>query len=194
MADPGFPEGGADLVGGANSRGSYLSKNLYVETKESGHPLDPPMTTLFAVDDFVWTHWETMWNSIEWGHQIQGQGQYLKILESWGKPLYQHKTVCADSNKGSEQMNMLVIYKQLLLFFRHRIKASHISNNYHWYYSHHFDHIRNELDHFKHRFEHKMKLFRHFSELVSWNLGEDFASVVQSLDCLDTIVVIDLTG
>ena len=30
MADPGFP------VGGANSRGGYVLKNLYVKTKESG--------------------------------------------------------------------------------------------------------------------------------------------------------------
>ena len=30
VADPGFP------VGGANSRGGYVSKNLYVKTKESG--------------------------------------------------------------------------------------------------------------------------------------------------------------
>ena len=52
MADPGFPIGGADFVGGANSRGGYVSKNLYVKTKESGPlggrtpaaPLDPPMT------------------------------------------------------------------------------------------------------------------------------------------------------
>ena len=31
-----FPWGGANLVGGANSQGSYVSKNLYVKTKESG--------------------------------------------------------------------------------------------------------------------------------------------------------------
>ena len=38
VTDPGFPVGGGiDLVGGGpNSRGSYVSKNLYVETKESG--------------------------------------------------------------------------------------------------------------------------------------------------------------
>ena len=38
VAEPGFPlGGGADLVGwGANSRGGYVSKNLYVKTKESG--------------------------------------------------------------------------------------------------------------------------------------------------------------
>ena len=41
VADPGFPVGGggggADLVGGgANSQGSYVSKNLYVKMKESG--------------------------------------------------------------------------------------------------------------------------------------------------------------
>ena len=55
VADPGFPlkEGGVDLVGGGiDSRGSYVSKILYVKIKESGllggmhlaHPLDPPMT------------------------------------------------------------------------------------------------------------------------------------------------------
>ena len=52
MADPGFPVGGdVDLVGGGvDSQDGYVSKNLYVETKESGplggvrraHPLDPP--------------------------------------------------------------------------------------------------------------------------------------------------------
>ena len=38
VADPGFPVGGvADLVGGgANSRGGYFLKNLYVKTKEFG--------------------------------------------------------------------------------------------------------------------------------------------------------------
>ena len=52
VADPGFPVGGHQPRGGAaNSRGGYVSKNLYVETKESGplggahqqRPLDPPM-------------------------------------------------------------------------------------------------------------------------------------------------------
>ena len=53
-ADPGFPVGGAvDLVGGGvDSWGSYVSKMLYVKTKELGPlgggragrvPLDPPM-------------------------------------------------------------------------------------------------------------------------------------------------------
>ena len=36
VADPGFPVGGANLIGGANSRCGYVSKNLYVKTKESG--------------------------------------------------------------------------------------------------------------------------------------------------------------
>ena len=56
MADPGFPVGGGvavDLVGGGvDSRGGYISKILYVKTKESGPlggravgmpPLDLPM-------------------------------------------------------------------------------------------------------------------------------------------------------
>ena len=52
VADPWIPVGGVDLVGGADSWGSYVSKILYVETKESGPlrglapdtiPLDPPM-------------------------------------------------------------------------------------------------------------------------------------------------------
>ena len=53
VADPGFPIGGVDIVeGGTNSRGCYVSKNLYVKTKESGplggrvpdtSPLDPPL-------------------------------------------------------------------------------------------------------------------------------------------------------
>ena len=57
MADPGYPVGGVDLVrGGVDSRGSYVSKILYVKTKESGPiggrapgtPLNPPMNyTLF---------------------------------------------------------------------------------------------------------------------------------------------------
>ena len=57
VADPGFPVGGVDLVGGGvNSRGSYVSKILYVKTKESRPlgegvrrarpPLDPPMDRL----------------------------------------------------------------------------------------------------------------------------------------------------
>ena len=37
VADPGFPVGGRrPYRGGANSRGGYVSKNLYVKTKESG--------------------------------------------------------------------------------------------------------------------------------------------------------------
>ena len=37
MPDPGFPVGGVDLVGGSvDSRGGYVSKILYVKTKESG--------------------------------------------------------------------------------------------------------------------------------------------------------------
>ena len=37
VADPGFPVGGSvDLVGGVISRGSYVSKILYVRTKDSG--------------------------------------------------------------------------------------------------------------------------------------------------------------
>ena len=57
MADPGFPVGGGvDLVGGGvDSRGGYVSKILYVKTKELGPlggaragrpPLDPPMLLL----------------------------------------------------------------------------------------------------------------------------------------------------
>ena len=44
MADPGVPVGGFNLVGGGGTdyQGGYVSKILYVETKESG-PLDPPM-------------------------------------------------------------------------------------------------------------------------------------------------------
>ena len=34
VVDPGFSIGG--LIGGTNSRGGYISKNLYVKTKESG--------------------------------------------------------------------------------------------------------------------------------------------------------------
>ena len=56
MVDPGFPVGGVDLVGGGggggvDSRGSYISKILYVKMNldPSGHvrrarPLDPPMS------------------------------------------------------------------------------------------------------------------------------------------------------
>ena len=55
MADSGFPvAGGVDLVGGVDSRGSYIVKILYVEMKESGplgdvrraRPLDPPMMSI----------------------------------------------------------------------------------------------------------------------------------------------------
>ena len=43
VADPGFPIGGGmDLVGGGvDSRGGYISKILYVKTKELG-PLGGP--------------------------------------------------------------------------------------------------------------------------------------------------------
>ena len=41
VADPGFPVGGGvDLVGGRGLRGGYVSKNLYVKTKESAGPLE----------------------------------------------------------------------------------------------------------------------------------------------------------
>ena len=53
VADPEFPVGGIDLVGGSiDSWGGYVLKMLYVEMKESGPlgggvhracPLDPPM-------------------------------------------------------------------------------------------------------------------------------------------------------
>ena len=53
-----------DLVGGANSRGGYVSKNLYVKTKESGplggarrrRPLDLPMYyVIFSQNSaYVW--------------------------------------------------------------------------------------------------------------------------------------------
>ena len=37
VADSGFPVGGGvDLVGGVDFGGSYVSKNLYVKTKEPG--------------------------------------------------------------------------------------------------------------------------------------------------------------
>ena len=36
VVDPGFSIGGIDLMGGADSQGSYLPKILSVETKESG--------------------------------------------------------------------------------------------------------------------------------------------------------------
>ena len=51
-----FLWGGRQPREGANSRGDYISKNLYVETKESGPlggggapaaPLDPPMLMIF---------------------------------------------------------------------------------------------------------------------------------------------------
>ena len=52
VADPRFPVGGVDLIGGVDSRGNYVSKILYVKTKESGAlggvlqastNVDPPM-------------------------------------------------------------------------------------------------------------------------------------------------------
>ena len=37
VANPGFPSGDLDLMGGGvDSRGGYVSKILYVKTKESG--------------------------------------------------------------------------------------------------------------------------------------------------------------
>ena len=36
VAGPGFPVGGRRPLGGADSQGGYVSKILYVETKESG--------------------------------------------------------------------------------------------------------------------------------------------------------------
>ena len=66
VADPGFPVGGSvDLVGGVISRGSYVSKILYVRTKDSGlggvcraRPLDPPM----GVNTKHLTELVTWWN------------------------------------------------------------------------------------------------------------------------------------
>ena len=58
MADPGFP-----VWGGINSRGSYILKILYVETKESGPlgghaPGKPPRSTndifVVAMKERVW--------------------------------------------------------------------------------------------------------------------------------------------
>ena len=51
MADPGFLVGGRGPCRDVDPRGGYVSKILYVETKESGplggvswaRPLDPPM-------------------------------------------------------------------------------------------------------------------------------------------------------
>ena len=43
VADPWFPIGDVDLVGGGiDSRGGYVSKILYVEMKESGPQGMPP--------------------------------------------------------------------------------------------------------------------------------------------------------
>ena len=36
VADPGLPKGNVNLIGGVDSHGGYVSKNVYVETKESG--------------------------------------------------------------------------------------------------------------------------------------------------------------
>ena len=59
VANPGFPLGGVDLVGGGiDSRGSYISKIVYVEMKESGPlgverapgtPLDPTMNRVLVI-------------------------------------------------------------------------------------------------------------------------------------------------
>ena len=49
-----------NLVGGVDSRGGYVSKNLYVKTKESGPlggrapgtpPQDPPMISVILIDN-----------------------------------------------------------------------------------------------------------------------------------------------
>ena len=54
---PGFPVGDAELIGGANSRYSAVSKKLFVKTKESG-PLGrvcaggPPMWSAVADPGF----------------------------------------------------------------------------------------------------------------------------------------------
>ena len=62
MADPGFPVGGGmDLVGGSvDSRGSYVSKILYVKTKELG-PLGgvragriPPRSANAVINFYEW--------------------------------------------------------------------------------------------------------------------------------------------
>ena len=59
VADPGFPAGGrGPRKGGMDSRSGYVSKILYVETKESGPlgrrepgtpPLDPPVMSIPCV-------------------------------------------------------------------------------------------------------------------------------------------------
>ena len=55
VADPGFPVGGVDLVGGMDSQGGYISKILYTEYERirtlrqacAGQaPLDSPMICL----------------------------------------------------------------------------------------------------------------------------------------------------
>ena len=53
VADPGFPIGGINLVGGVHSWSGYVSKILYVETKESGplgkeQPQNPQRTCTAA--------------------------------------------------------------------------------------------------------------------------------------------------
>ena len=59
VADPGFPIGGVDLVEDVDSQGDYISRILYVKTKESGplgrgarwaRPLDLPMDVTFFMN------------------------------------------------------------------------------------------------------------------------------------------------
>ena len=59
VADPGFPVGDADLIGGANSQSSYVSKNLYVKIKESG-PLGGHIPPGSANGLYHCIQWETV--------------------------------------------------------------------------------------------------------------------------------------
>ena len=64
VADPGFPTGGIDFIGGIDSRGGYVSKILYVEMKKSGplgghapgSPLDLPMPSIVGSGGTSGTH------------------------------------------------------------------------------------------------------------------------------------------
>ena len=81
MADPGFPVGDIDPLGGVNLQHERFMVKMYVKTKELGpvgggvswaHPLDPPMFTLY-----IWLA-RTIFPNVE--HHISVV-QWFKILE-----------------------------------------------------------------------------------------------------------------
>ena len=92
MSDPEFPVGGVDVVGGRWLPSGYVSKILYVETKESGplggmhraSPLDPLMLTVHLAVQFqlgVYSQPPLVWPSLIWSIPLRVNSQWASALE-----------------------------------------------------------------------------------------------------------------